>query len=164
MAVDNKLLGQFELVGIPPAPRGVPQIEVAFDIDANGIMKVSAKDLATGKDQSMVIQPSGGLSKTEIDKMIKNAEQFKQDDLKKRESIEVKNNLDSKIHSVEKVLQDNKDNLTQEIMDEVNKAINEAKEVHQGSDIDKLKEALQNLEQVSLKVGSHIYSNRGQQT
>jgi molecular chaperone DnaK len=94
--------------------------------------------------------------------MIKNAEQFKQDDLKKRESIEVKNNLDSKIHSVEKVLQDNKDNLTQEIMDEVNKAINEAKEVHQGSDIDKLKEALQNLEQVSLKVGSHIYSNRGQ--
>lgn len=93
-------------------------------------MKVSAKDLATGKDQSMVIQPSGGLSKAEIEKMIKNAEQFKAEDQKKRESIEVKNNLDSKIHSVEKVLQDNKDNLTQEIMDEVNKAIAEAKEVH----------------------------------
>ncbi len=112
MASDNKFLGQFELVGIPPAPRGIPQIEVAFDIDANGIMRVSAKDSATGKDQSMVIQPSGGLSKAEIEKMIKNAEQFKAEDQKKRESIEVKNNLDSKIHSVEKVLQDNKDNLT----------------------------------------------------
>ena len=109
-------------------------------------MRVSAKDSATGKDQSMVIQPSGGLSKAEIEKMIKNAEQFKADDQKKRESIEVKNNLDSKIHSVEKVLLDNKDNLTQEIMDEVNKAITEAKEVNQGTDVDKLKEALQNLE------------------
>ncbi len=96
--------------------------------------------------------------------MIKNAEQFKQEDQKKREAIEAKNNLDTKIHSVEKVLQDNKENLTQEIMDEVNKAITDAKEVQQGSDVEKLKEALQNLEQASLKVGSHIYSNRSQQT
>jgi len=91
-------------------------------------MKVSAKDLATGKDQSMVIQPSGGLSKSEIEKMIKNAEQFKADDQKRREAIEVKNNLDSKIHSVEKVVSENKANLSQEITDEVNKAISEAKE------------------------------------
>lgn len=104
MAADNKFLGQFELVGIPSAPRGVPQIEVSFDIDANGIMKVSAKDVATGKDQSMVIQPSGGLSKSEIDNMIKNAEKFREEDEKRRESIEIKNNLDSKIHSVEKTL------------------------------------------------------------
>lgn len=112
MAADNKFLGQFELVGIPPAPRGVPQIEVSFDIDANGIMKVSAKDVATGKDQSMVIQPSGGLSKTEIDNMIKNAEKFRDEDQKRRENIEVKNNLDSRIHSVEKVMSDNKDKLS----------------------------------------------------
>lgn len=163
MAADNKLLGSFELIGIPPAPRGVPQIEVAFDIDANGIMKVSARDQATGKEQQIIIQPSGGLSKTEIEKMIKNAEAFKMDDQKKREAIEVKNNLDSKIHSVEKVLNENKDNLTQELIEEVNSALNNAKQQNSSTEIDEIKKALENLEQVSLKIGTHIYQNKSSQ-
>lgn len=119
MANDNKFLGQFELVGIPPSPRGVPQIEVSFDVDANGIMKVSAKDQGTGKEQQIIIQPSGGLSESEIDNMIKNAEKFRDEDKKKKDGIEVKNNLDSKIHNVEKTLNDNKDKLSQELVSEV---------------------------------------------
>lgn len=131
MAVDNKLLGSFELIGIAPAPRGVPQVEVSFDIDANGIMKVSAKDQTTGKEQQIIIQPSGGLSKSEIDKMIKNAEAFKADDQKKRETIEIKNQLDTKINSVEKILNENKANLNQDLIDEVNKALEEGKQHNQ---------------------------------
>lgn len=164
MVADNKLLGSFELVGIPPALRGVPQIEVAFDIDANGIMKVSAKDQATGKEQQIIIQPSGGLSKAEIDKMIKNAEAFKMDDQKKRESIEAKNHLDSKIHSTEKMLNEHKDGLGKELYEEVDKSLINAKKQTATSELSEIKKALENLESVSLKMGTHIYqSKQGQQ-
>ena len=163
MASDNKFLGQFELVGIPPAPRGVPQIEVSFDIDANGIMKVSAKDVATGKDQSMVIQPSGGLSKTEIDNMINNAQKYRDEDKKKREKIEKKYTLDSKIHSCEKILNENKDKLTSEIAASVEQALTNARDAVSSEDDTKIAEALDKLEKVSLDMGSHIYKNSGAQ-
>lgn len=163
MAADNKFLGQFELVGIPPAPRGVPQIEVSFDIDANGIMKVSAKDVATGKDQSMVIQPSGGLSKTEIDNMIKNAEKFRDEDQKRRENIEVKNNLDSRIHSVEKVMSDNKDKLSQEILTQIEASLTEAREALTSEDGERMKTSLDKLEKDSLNMGNYIYQQSSAQ-
>lgn len=161
MAVDNKFMGQFELVGVPPAPRGVPQIEVSFDIDANGIMKVSAKDQATGKDQSMVIQPSGGLNKTEIDNMIKNAEKYRGEDQKKREMIEIKNNLDSKIHTTEKVLSENKGSLSQEIIDTVEASLKAGKDALAGSDNDQIKSAYEKLEKDSLSMGNYMYQNKG---
>ena len=165
MANDNKFLGQFELVGIPPSPRGVPQIEVTFDIDANGIMKVLAKDKATNKDQSMIIQPSGGLSRDEIDKMVKNAETMKQADLQKRESIELKNELDGSIHKTEKFLGEHKAKLTQEDVNSIEQAIAEAKAVLESSDLEKLKAAKTHLDQASMKIGQAMYSqaNAGQQ-
>lgn len=153
MANDNKFLGQFEFVGIPPAPRGLPQIEVAFDIDANGIMKVSAKDKATNKDHSIVIQPSGGLSKDEIDKMIKTAEQMKDQDKKKRESIELKNDLDSSITKTEKSLTEHKDKISAEIVTEIEAAIAEAKEAFASEDLDKMAAAKNKVEQAALKIG-----------
>ena len=166
MANDNKFLGQFELVGIPPSPRGVPQIEVTFDIDANGIMKVLAKDKATNKDQSMIIQPSGGLSREEIDKMVKNAETMKQADLQKRESIELKNELDGSIHKTEKFLGEHKAKLTQEDVNSIEQAITEAKAVLESSDLEKLKAAKTHLDQASMKIGQAMYSqaNAGQQS
>ena len=163
MANDNKFLGQFELVGIPPAPRGVPQIEVSFDIDANGIMKVSAKDQATGKDQSMIIQPSGGLSPSEIDKMVKNAEQFREEDKKKKEQVEIKNNLDTKIHNVEKSLNDNRDKLGQDVISDVESGVQQAKDALNSGDYDQLSKAQENLDQVSLKIGQAIYSQSSNQ-
>jgi len=163
MAADNKLLGSFELVGIPPAPRGLPQIEVAFDIDANGIMKVSAKDKATNKDQSMVIQPSGGLSKDEIDRMIKKAEEMKEQDKKKREGIEIKNELDSSIVRTEKSLSEHKDKIGSEIVQEIEKEIQNAKDVLATDDVEKMTEAKTKLEQSALKIGQSMYANSGSQ-
>ena len=157
MAQDNKFMGQFELVGIAPAPRGVPQIEVSFDIDANGIMKVSAKDQATGKDQSIVIQPSGGLNDAEIDNMIKNAEKFREEDAKKKENIENKNNLDSKIHQVEKSLKEHKEKLSSEIVGEIEGELKNSKEALESDDYDKIKGAIEAIDKVSLKIGSAIY-------
>merc|ERR1712157_289869 len=115
MAADNKNLGQFDLVGIPPAPRGVPQVEVAFDIDADGILNVSAKDRGTGKEQNIVIQSSGGLSEDDIEKMVQDAEANAEADAKRRQAIEAKNEIDSLIYSTEKSLTDNKDKLNEEI-------------------------------------------------
>ena len=163
MAADNKLLGSFELVGIPPAPRGLPQIEVAFDIDANGIMKVSAKDKATNKDQSMVIQPSGGLSKDEIDRMIKKAEEMKEQDKKKREGIEIKNELDSSIVRTEKSLSEHKDKIGSEIVQEIEKEIQNAKDILATDDVEKMTEAKTKLEQSALKIGQSMYANSGSQ-
>merc|ERR1712054_546865 len=108
MATDNKFLGQFDLTGIPPSPRGTPQIEVTFEIDANGIMKVAAKDKATGREQNIVIQPSGGLTKDEINNMVNQAESMKEEDARKRDEIEVKNGLDSSTYNIEKSLNDHR--------------------------------------------------------
>merc|ERR1712232_1508606 len=127
MAVDNKMLGEFDLVGIPPAPRGVPQIEVSFDIDADGILNVSAKDKGTGKEQNIVIKSSGGLSEEDIEKMVRDAEANADADSKRRRSIESKNEIDSLIYTTEKSLKDNGDKLDDETKKEVETAIEEAK-------------------------------------
>ncbi|HAC58956.1 MAG TPA: molecular chaperone DnaK, partial [Rhodobiaceae bacterium] len=111
MAADNKLLGQFDLVGIPPAPRGVPQIEVAFDIDANGIVNVSAKDKATGKEQTIRIEASGGLSEADIEKMVKDAEAHAEEDKKRREEVETRNHAEALVNATEKTLSENADKI-----------------------------------------------------
>jgi len=160
MAENNKFLGQFELVGIPPAPRGIPQVEVTFDIDANGIMRVLAKDKATNKDQSMIIQPSGGLSKDEIEKMVKNAEEMKQQDTERREAIEIKNELDGGIYKTEKFLEEHKSKLSSDDVASVENAIKEAKDVLESGDLEKLKSAKQNLDQASMKIGEAMYRNQ----
>ena len=163
MCLDNKFLGQFDLVGLPPSPRGVPQIEVAFDIDANSIMKVSAKDQATGKDTSIVIQPSGGLNKTEIDNMIKKAEEMKADDEKKRESIDVKNQLDNNLYNAEKTLNEHRESISQELADEVSNAIAETRQTMEGGDIEAMKQAKEKLDQTSMKIGQAIYAQSSNQ-
>lgn len=162
-ANQNKLLGSFELIGIPPAPRGVPQIEVSFDLDANSILKVHAQDKATGKDHSILIQSSGGLSKEEIEKMVKNAESLKQADLKKKEAIELKNELDSSIHKIEKFLVEQKSKLTEDVITSIESAITEAKGVLESEDLEKMKTAKNNLDQASMKIGQAMYQNTGSQ-
>ena len=164
MCVDNKFLGQFDLVGLPPSPRGVPQIEVSFDMDANSIMKVSAKDQATGKDTSIVIQPSGGLNKTEIENMIKKAEEMRVEDEKKRESIDLKNELDNKIYNAEKTLSDHKSQISQELADELQGVINECKTTKEEGDVDAMREAKDKIDQSSMKIGQAIYSQSSQNT
>merc|ERR1719311_1399419 len=129
MSADNKSLGEFDLVGIPPAPRGVPQIEVSFDIDADGILNVSAKDKGTGKEQNIVIKSSGGLSEDDIEKMVRDAEANADADSKRRRAIESKNEIDSLIYTTEKSLKDNGDKLDDETKKEVETAVKEAKEV-----------------------------------
>jgi len=160
MAADNKPLGQFDLVGIPPAPRGVPQIEVSFDIDADGILNVSAKDKGTGKEQNIVIQSSGGLSEDDIEKMVQDAEANAEADAKRRQAIEAKNEIDSLIYSTEKSLTDNADKLDAETKAEVEKAIADAKEVKDGDDVDAIVEKKDALSQASLKIGQAIYGQQ----
>lgn len=161
MAVDNKLLGEFDLVGIPPAPRGVPQIEVSFDIDADGILNVSAKDKGTGKEQNIVIQSSGGLSDDDIERMVKDAEANAEKDTQRRLVIEAKNELDSLIYSSEKSLLDNKEKLDDELIAEIEKAINDAKEIKNSDNLDLLKEKKDALSNASLKIGQKIYGSQG---
>jgi molecular chaperone DnaK len=160
MATDNKMLGNFELVGIAPAPRGVPQIEVTFDIDANGIVSVSAKDKGTGKEQKIQIQASGGLSEEEIEKMVKDAEANKEDDKKKRESVDVRNQADTLIHSTEKNLKEH----GVKISDAEKKAIEDAssslKEALKGTDNDDIKKKTETLVQASMKLGEAIYKSQ----
>ena len=160
MATDNKVLGNFELVGIAPAPRGVPQIEVTFDIDANGIVNVSAKDKGTGKEQKIQIQASGGLSDEEIEKMVKDAEANKEVDKKKRESVDVRNQADTLIHSTEKNLKDH----GSKISDAEKKAIEESstslKESLKGEDIEDIKKKTESLVQASMKLGEAIYKSQ----
>jgi len=170
-ATQNKLLGSFELIGIAPAPRGVPQIEVTFDLDANGILKVHAKDKATGKDHSILIQASGGLSKDEIDKMVKNAESMKQADMAKREAVELKNELDSSIHKTEKFLAEHRAKVSEPDIQTIEAAITEAKTVLETEDVEKLKSAKSNLDQAAMKIGQAMYqgaqsstNTEGQQT
>lgn len=162
MANDNKFLGQFELVGIPPSPRGLPQIEVSFDIDANGIMKVAAKDKATNKDQHIIIQPSGGLSKDEIDNMIKNAEAMREEDAKRREGVELKNNLDTQVHNTEKSLSEHRSKLGADDLAAVEGALTEAKEAMNGEDLERMQTAKTNLDQAAMKIGQAMYANQQQ--
>jgi molecular chaperone DnaK len=159
MAVDNKLLGQFDLVGIPPAPRGVPQIEVSFDIDADGILNVSAKDKGTGKEQNIVIKSSGGLSEEDIEKMVRDAEANAEADARRRQTIEARNEIDSLIYSTEKSLTDNASKIDAETKSAVEKAIAEAKEVKDGDDLEAITAKRDALSQASLKIGQAIYGS-----
>ena len=160
MAADNKLLGNFELVGIPPAPRGTPQIEVTFDIDANGIVSVSAKDKGTGKEQKIQIQASGGLSDDEIKNMVKDAEANKEADKKKRESVDARNQADSIVFSTEKSLKEHGDKITADDKKNIEKGIADLKESLKGSDIEDIKKKTQNLVQVSMKLGEAVYKSQ----
>jgi molecular chaperone DnaK len=164
MAADNKMLGQFDLVGIPPAPRGVPQIEVTFDIDANGIVNVSAKDKGTGKEQQIRIQASGGLSDTDIDKMVREAEQFAEDDKKRRASAEAKNNAESLIHSTEKQLSEHGDKVSGDIKAEIEKAIADAKAAVEGGDADDMQQKTAALTQAAMKLGEAMYKAQQAET
>ena len=162
MAADNKLLGQFDLVGIPPAPRGVPQIEVTFDIDANGIVNVSAKDKGTGKEQQIRIQASGGLSDSDIEQMVKDAEAFAEEDKKRRAAAEAKNNAESLIHTTERQLADNGDKVDESLKGEIQSAIDAAKAAVEGGDPDQMNEKSQALAQVAMKLGQAIYEKQQQ--
>ena len=160
MAVDNKSLGQFDLVGIPPAPRGVPQIEVSFDIDADGILNVSAKDTATGKEQRIVIKSSGGLSESEIENMVKDAEMNQAADQARKEAVEVKNELDSLTHSVAKNLEEHGEKVDQETKDEVNKAIDAAKALPEDAGLETMKTTVSQLQEASMKIGKAMYGKK----
>ena len=157
MAADNKLLGQFDLVGIPAAPRGVPQIEVTFDIDANGIVNVSAKDKGTGKEQNIKIQASGGLSDNDIDQMVQDAEKFAEEDKKRRESAEARNQADSLVHATEKQLEEHGDKVDAETKSAVEAALAEAKTALEGDDVDEINAKAQALTESAMKMGQQIY-------
>ncbi|HET7708086.1 MAG TPA: molecular chaperone DnaK [Sphingomicrobium sp.] len=162
MANDNKLLGQFDLVGIPPAPRGVPQVEVTFDIDANGIVNVSAKDKGTGKEQQIRIQASGGLSDSDIDKMVKEAEQFAEEDKKRKAVVEARNQADSLIHSTEKQLAEHGDKVSAEVKAEIEAAVAEARTALEGEDAELMTQKSQALAQAAMKLGQAIYEEQQQ--
>ena len=157
MASDNKFLGQFELIGLPPAPRGVPQVEVAFDIDANGIVHVSAKDLATQKEQSIKITASSGLSKDEIDKMVKEAQAHTEDDKKKKELVEAKNEADNLVYSVEKSLSEFGDKISESDKNDIQDKIASAKKAIESNDPDAIKNASQELGKASHKLAEEMY-------
>ncbi|KAI6204837.1 Heat shock protein 70-F [Aphelenchoides besseyi] len=166
MAVDNKLLGQFSLVGIPPAPRGVPQIEVTFDIDANGIVNVSARDRGTGKEQQIVIQSSGGLSKDQIEKMIRDAEQFASQDKEKKELIEAINQAESVIHDTQSKLSEYADQVNAEEAKAVNEKIDELKKKLENRDelkAEEVREAVGSVQQLSLKLFEAAYKKMAAQ-
>ncbi|MEE8098320.1 MAG: molecular chaperone DnaK [Hyphomicrobium sp.] len=159
MAADNKLLGQFDLVGIPPAPRGLPQIEVTFDIDANGIVHVSAKDKATAKEQSIRIKASGGLSENEIDQMVKDAESHAADDKKKRELVEARNQAEALVHTTEKQLSENESNAAvATAKPDVEKAIADVKEALGAEDAERIQSTTAELAQAAMKIGEAIYA------
>jgi molecular chaperone DnaK len=157
MAADNKLLGQFDLVGIPPARRGVPQIEVIFDIDANGIVNVTAKDKGTGKEQQIKIQASGGLSDADIDQMVRDAEQFAEEDKKRREEAETRNNADSLVHATERQLEENGDKIDAALKSEIETALAETKAAVESGDLEAMKAKTQALTEVAMKMGQAIY-------
>lgn len=158
MAPDNKTLGKFHLVGIPPAPRGVPQVEVTFDIDANGIVNVSAKDVGTGREQKITITASSGLSKEEIDKMMKDAESHAGEDEKRKGEIEARNRLDGLMYSVEKTLSENRDKLDSAAAGEIDSAITDSKTALGGSDVDAMNNAFERLQTASHKLAEVLYS------
>ncbi|MDF5073659.1 Hsp70 family protein, partial [Vibrio parahaemolyticus] len=155
----NKTLGKFHLIGIPPAPRGVPQIEVTFDIDANGIVNVSAKDLGTGREQKITITASSGLTKEEIDKMMKDAEAHASEDEKRKAAIEARNKLDGLVYSVEKSLSENKEKLDAAAVAEIESAISDAKSALGGEDVDAMNKAHDRLMQSSHKLAEVLYTS-----
>jgi molecular chaperone DnaK len=157
MAADNKVLGQFDLVGIPPAPRGVPQVEVTFDIDANGIVHVSAKDKGTGKEQQIRIQASGGLADSDIEKMVREAEQFAEEDKKRREAAEAKNSAEGLAHSTERQLAEHGDKVDEALKTEIQSAIDETRQAVESGDIEAMKTKTAALSQVAMKLGQAIY-------
>jgi len=160
MATDNKVLGNFELVGIAPAPRGVPQIEVTFDIDANGIVNVSAKDKGTGKEQKIQIQASGGLSEEEINKMVKEAETNKEADKKKREDVDSRNQADTLLHSTEKNLKEHGSKVSEADKKSIETALSNLKNSLKGTDTEDIKKKTQELVQASMKLGEAIYKTQ----
>ena len=162
MAANNKTLGRFELVGIPPAPRGVPQIEVTFDIDANGIVSVAAKDMATGKEQSIKITASSGLSQEEIDAAIKEAEMHADDDKKKKDLVEARNQADTLIYSTEKSLKDLGDKIDQGTQDEIKAAIEPLRKAMEGDDAEEIKRLSEALTQASHKLAEAMYQQASQ--
>jgi molecular chaperone DnaK len=157
MAMDNKLLGNFDLVGIPPAPRGVPQVEVTFDIDANGLVSVTAKDKGTGKEQQIKIQASGGLSDADIDQMVRDAEAFADEDKIRRAAAEAKNNAESLVHTTEKQLEEHKDKIDGALASEIEAAIAETKTAIEGGEPEAMTEKANALAQVAMKLGEAIY-------
>ncbi|MPZ79980.1 MAG: molecular chaperone DnaK [Actinophytocola sp.] len=164
IAVHNKKLGTFDLTGIPPAPRGVPQIEVTFDIDANGIVHVNAKDLGTGKEQSMTITGGSALPKDDIDRMVKDAEAHAEEDKKRREEAEVRNQAETLVYQTEKFVKDNDDKIPAEVKDKVNLAVKEAQESLKGTDTAAIKDAMEKLATESQAMGSAMYAQSGAQS
>jgi len=160
MATDNKLLGNFELVGIPNAPRGVPQIEVTFDIDANGIVSVSAKDKGTGKEQKIQIQASGGLSDEEIKNMVKDAEANKEADKKKREAVDSRNQADTIIHTTEKNLKEHGSKISDADKKIIETGISDLRNALKGTDAEEVKKKTQALVQSSMKLGEAVYKSQ----
>jgi molecular chaperone DnaK len=161
MAAHNKKLGMFELTGLPPAPRGTPQIEVTFDIDANGIVHVSAKDQGTGKEQSMTITGGSALPKEDIDQMVSDAEAHAEEDRKRREEAETRNQAESLVHQTEKVLKDNDEQLPDETKQKVRSAIDEVNEALKGEDSSAISAAVEKLATESQAVGQALYANSG---
>ena len=159
MAADNRLLGEFNLEGIPEAPRGVPQIEVAFNIDANGILNVNAKDLGTGKEQSVRIEQSSGLSSDEIDRMRKDAEMYAEEDQERRNLVEARNNAETRVYSLEKLIKEHDEKLSDDDKKAVQSAIDQVKESAKGEDADAINTALEALEQASHALSKHLYEN-----
>ena len=157
MAADNKMLGQFNLENIPPAPRGMPQIEVTFDIDANGIVSVSAKDKGTGKEQKITIQASGGLSDEDIDRMIKEAEENSDADKQRKELVEAKNQAESLIHSTQKSLEEHSDKVDPTTVEAIELAIKNLEEQITTDDAGKIKSGIQNVTEAAMKLGEAIY-------
>jgi molecular chaperone DnaK len=157
MATDNKTLGRFDLTDIPPAPRGVPQIEVTFDIDANGIVSVGAKDLGTGKEQSIKITASSGLSKEEIDRMVNDAKAHAEEDRKRREMVEERNKLDTLVYSTEKTLNELSDKVSPDVKGAVNTALEDAKKALESNEQEAMKNAFSTLEKASHKLSEEAY-------
>ncbi|MFC5754964.1 Hsp70 family protein, partial [Actinomadura rugatobispora] len=158
IAAYNKKLGTFQLTGLPPAPRGVPQIEVTFDIDANGIVNVSAKDQGTGREQSMVITGGSALPKDDIDKMMRDAEEYAEEDRRRKEEAEVRNQADTLAYSTEKFLRENDEKIPAETKTEVEEAVAEVKKNLEGTDVDAIRTSAEKLAQVSQKMGAAMYA------
>jgi molecular chaperone DnaK len=161
MATYNKSLGKFQLTGIPPAPRGIPQIEVGFDIDANGILNVSAKDLGTGKEQKIEIKAGSGLSDDEIKRMVSDAESHAEDDKRRREEAEVRNNADSLVYQTEKVLREHGDKISGTEKDAVDAALTELKSAVEGDDVERIRKATESLMTASQSFSQKLYESAG---
>jgi molecular chaperone DnaK len=157
MARDNRTLGRFHLVGIPPAPRGVPQVEVTFDIDANGILHVSARDQGTGKEQAITITASTGLTKDEIDRMVKESEAHAAEDARRKEEIELRNKLDADVYATEKLLSENRDKLNSGDVEPVEAALKEAKSALEEGSAERIKAAMDQLQKASFRLGELMY-------